>query len=52
MVQVNLFKARTCLSILYYLAHIHLGESDVFWRILLEAERSLAYVAVKHLAGH
>ncbi len=50
MVQVSLFKARTCLSILYHLAHIHLGESGVFWRILLEAERSLAYIAVKHLA--
>jgi len=47
--QVNLYKARTCLSILYYLAKINLGESENFWRILVEAERSLAYVATKGL---
>jgi len=43
--QVDLFKARTCLSILYYLAKIGLGESENFWRVLVEAERSLAAVA-------
>ncbi len=47
--QVNLSKARTCLSILYYLAKIKLGESETFWRILVEAERSLAYVATERL---
>lgn len=47
--QVNLYKARTCLSILYYLAKIGMGESENFWRVLVEAERSLAYVAVEGL---
>jgi predicted metal-dependent phosphoesterase TrpH len=51
MAQVRLFKARTCLSILHHLANIKLGDSEVFWRVLLEAERSLAYVTVKHLGS-
>ena len=42
---VDLFKARTCLSILYYLAKIQMGDTEEFWRILVEAERSLAAVA-------
>jgi predicted metal-dependent phosphoesterase TrpH len=45
--QVNLYKARTCLSILYYLAKIQMGDSEQFWRILVEAERSLAAVAAR-----
>ncbi len=45
--QVDLFKARTCLSILYYLAKIGEGSSENFWRILVEAERSLAATAVQ-----
>jgi predicted metal-dependent phosphoesterase TrpH len=51
MAQMRLFKARTCLSILCHLANIKLGDSDVFWRVLLEAERSLAYVAAKRLGS-
>ncbi len=43
--QVDLYKARTCLSILYYFAKIGLGDSESFWRILVEAERSLAAIA-------
>jgi hypothetical protein len=43
--QVDLFKARTCLSILYYLAKVQMGGTEEFWRILVEAERSLAAVA-------
>jgi predicted metal-dependent phosphoesterase TrpH len=43
--QVDLFKARTCLSILYYLAKVRMGDTEEFWRILVEAERSLAAVA-------
>ncbi len=43
--QVNLFKARTCLSILYYFAKIQMGGAEEFWRILVEAERSLAAIA-------
>ena len=49
MAQVNLHKARTCPSVLHYLAKINMGESENFWRILVEAQRSLAYVAVEHL---
>ena len=48
--QVDLFKARTCLSILYYLAKVQMGDSEEFWRILVEAERSLAAVAAGHRA--
>ena len=44
--QVDLYKARTCLSILYYLAKVHKGDSEDFWRILVEAEHSLAALAV------
>jgi predicted metal-dependent phosphoesterase TrpH len=43
--QVDLFKARTCLSILYFLAKVRMGDTEEFWRILVEAERSLAAVA-------
>ncbi|MCL5281383.1 MAG: phosphotransferase [Planctomycetes bacterium] len=42
---VDLFKARTCLSILYYFAKVQMGDTEEFWRILVEAERSLAAVA-------
>lgn len=38
---VALYKARTCLSILYYLAKVRMGESPNFWRIMIEAERNL-----------
>jgi predicted metal-dependent phosphoesterase TrpH len=43
--QVDLYRARTCLSILYYLAKLRMGDSEDFWRVLVEAERSLAAVA-------
>lgn len=43
--QVNLYKARTCLSILYYLAKVQKGDSEDFWRVLVEAEHSLAALA-------
>jgi hypothetical protein len=49
MAQVNLYKARTCLSILYHLAKVGIGESETFWRVLVEAEHSLAHVAVANL---
>jgi hypothetical protein len=41
----DLFKARTCLSILYYPAKVHKDDSEEFRQILVEAERSLAAVA-------
>ncbi len=48
---VDLFKARTCLSILYYLAKVQMGDSEEFWRILVEAERSLAAMAAGERVG-
>lgn len=45
--QVNLYQARTCLSILYYLAKVQMGRSEEFWRVLVEAEQSLAAVAAR-----
>ncbi len=39
---VNLFRTRAYLSILYYLAKVDMGESENFWNILLDAEKSLA----------
>ena len=39
--QVHLFKARAYLTILYYLAKLDLGETEHFWTILLNAEKSL-----------
>ena len=41
--QVNLFKARCCLSIIYYLVKVGLGDSENFWHVLVEAERSLSH---------
>lgn len=41
----NLFKARCCLSIIYYLVKVGLGDSENFWRVLVEAERSLTHSA-------
>ena len=49
--QVDLYKARTCLSILYYLAKVQIGDSEEFWRILVEAEHSLAAVAAGQSVG-
>jgi hypothetical protein len=45
--QVDLFKARTSLSILYYLAKVQMGNSEEFRRILVEAERRRASVAAR-----
>ncbi len=44
MAHVNVFKARACLSILYYLVKVGLGDSENFWRILIEAEKSIASI--------
>ncbi len=46
MPHVALYKARTCLSILYYLTKVGMAESENFWRILVEAEKSLASIEV------
>lgn len=39
--EIELFKARTALSIIYYLVKVGLGESENLWRILVSAEKSL-----------
>lgn len=46
MEQVALFKARTSLSILYYLARVGMGPSPNFWRVMVEAERDLASISI------
>ncbi len=40
--QVEIFRARTSLSISYYLIKLKLGESENLWRVLVEAEHHLA----------
>ncbi len=40
--QVELFKARTHLSIASYLIKVGMGDSPDLWRVLVEAERSVA----------
>ncbi|MBI4832339.1 MAG: phosphotransferase, partial [Candidatus Lindowbacteria bacterium] len=40
--QVELFKARTGLSIAYYLLKVGMGDSEDLWRVLVDAERALA----------
>ena len=41
---VGLYKARASLSILYYLAKVGQGESENFFRIMVEAEKSLVSI--------
>lgn len=41
MAHVALYQARTCLSILYYLTKVGMGDSENFWRIMVEAEKNL-----------
>lgn len=43
--QVELFRARTDLSIGSFLIKVGLGESENIWRVLVEAERALAQFA-------
>lgn len=42
--QVELFRARTNLSIAAFLIKLGLGESEDVWRLLVEAERALTHV--------
>ncbi len=42
--QVELFKARTGLSICYYLIKVGLGGSENLWRVLVEAGRTLTHL--------
>ncbi|MGA6926078.1 MAG: phosphotransferase [Desulfosarcina sp.] len=43
--QVALFKARTALSIIYYLVKVGMGDSEDLWRVVVSAERSLTRMA-------
>ena len=43
---VQLYKARTFISVIYYLVKVGKGETENFWTILVEAERSLAHMSV------
>ncbi len=45
--QVELFRARTSLSICYYLVKVGLGDSENLWRVLVEADQRLARLSVK-----
>jgi 3',5'-nucleoside bisphosphate phosphatase len=45
--QVELFKARTSLSIVYYLVKVGLGESENLWRVLVEADKSLTLISFR-----
>ena len=44
--QVELFRARTSLSIGYYLIKLKLGESENLWRVVVEAEHHLARLSM------
>jgi predicted metal-dependent phosphoesterase TrpH len=48
---VELFKARTSLSICYLLIKVGLGDSENLWRVLLEGEKSLDQLAVRESMG-
>ncbi len=45
--QVEVFRARTSLSISYYLIKLKLGESENLWRVLVEAEHHLARLSLQ-----
>ena len=44
--QIELFSARTSLSISYYLIKVGLGESENLWRVLVEAEHHIARLSM------
>ncbi|MFO7444712.1 MAG: phosphotransferase [Ignavibacteriaceae bacterium] len=45
--QVQLYKARANLSIIYYLVKVGKGDSENFWTVLVDAERNLAHMKFK-----
>ncbi len=45
--QVEVFRARTSLSIGFYLIRLNLGASENLWRVLVEAEHHLARLAIQ-----
>ena len=48
---MELFKARTALSIIYFLVKVGLGDSEDLWRVMVSAEQSLTRVASVQDAG-
>jgi thiamine kinase-like enzyme/predicted metal-dependent phosphoesterase TrpH len=46
LMQIDLFRARTSLSICYYLIKVGLGDSENLWRVLVEAEHRLARLSM------
>ncbi len=45
--EVELFKARTCLSIASYLIKVGMGDSEDLWRVLVDGEQALVNVAMR-----
>jgi 3',5'-nucleoside bisphosphate phosphatase len=45
--QVQLYKARAYLSVIYYLVKVGKGNSENFWTILIDAEKNLAHAAFR-----
>ncbi len=45
--QVDLYKARTNMSIAYYLIKVGLGDSENLWRVLVEADQALTGLAFR-----
>ena len=50
--QVELYKARTALSICYHLIQVGLGNSENLWRVLIEAGRILTHLQVKSMGTY
>lgn len=46
--QVVLFRARACLSILYYLYKVGEGDSENFWTVQVEAEQCINHIAARY----
>jgi aminoglycoside phosphotransferase (APT) family kinase protein len=52
MAQIELFKARTDLSIASYLLKVGLGDSEDLFRVLVDAEKCLTNIAMQHARMH
>jgi aminoglycoside phosphotransferase (APT) family kinase protein/predicted metal-dependent phosphoesterase TrpH len=52
LLQVELYKARTALSICYHLIKVGLGDSENLWRVLIEAGRILTHLQVKSMGNY
>jgi hypothetical protein len=52
LLQVELFKARTALSICYHLIMVGMGDTENLWRVLVEAGRNLTHLQVKSMGTY